>query len=99
MDLDGTIADSHRDLRREELRLRREAGHDLSGVLRQRRPFGEQPTGVDLGRHLREIEPDRLEVTNGLSELAALLRVLQRRLEGAARHSYGERRDPDAAAV
>src|SRR5262249_43464033 len=40
--------------------------------------------GLDLGRHLRELEPDRLELGDRPAELHALLRVFDRVLEPAA---------------
>ena len=53
----------------------------------------------DARRHLGEREANRLEFGDRLSELLALLGVLERRLVGADRRAQAESRDRNAAAV
>src|SRR5262249_4993328 len=84
MDLDGALGDPHGDLRREVLRLGGEAAMILTAVLGESGALGQEPRGVDRGRHLGEIELDRLELADRAAELPALLRVPERRLVGAA---------------
>ncbi len=55
--------------------------------------------GGDLGRHVRELEPDRLEVGDPAAELLALERVVARRVERRLRDTDCLGRDPDAPAV
>src|SRR5439155_9034718 len=84
VDLHGAVGDADADLARIELRLSRHAGRFLAAVARLRGSFGQKAGGVDLGRHLREVELDGLEVGDRPTELAPLLRVLQGGLKGAA---------------
>ena len=70
-----------------------------AGVLGGRGPLGQQARRVDLRRHLREVELDRLELADRLAELPPLLRVRERRLERAARDADREGGDRDPAAV
>src|SRR5260370_16262514 len=63
--------------------LRRSEGATLG-----RHPAGapyEQPRGVDLHRHVRELEADRLVLPQRLAELLAFLRVIERELEPRTR--------------
>ena len=55
----------------------------------QRRLVDEQPRGLDLGRHVRELGLDRLELRDRLAERLALLRVA--RAPGRARPGRGRR--------
>jgi hypothetical protein len=71
----------------------------LPGVFDASRAHRQQPCGVELRGHVRELELDRLELADGLAELPALLRVLRRGIESATGHAQRERGDGDAAAV
>ena len=53
--------------------------------------------GLDLGRHLREAEQDRLVLGDRLAEGLALLAVGDGQLEGAVGDAAGAGRDVDAA--
>src|SRR5215217_7675060 len=55
----------------------------LPGVLHAGGLQREQPRGLDLRAHVRELELDRLVLCDRLAERLALLRVAQRQLEGA----------------
>src|SRR5436190_15000755 len=54
----------------------------LAGVLHPRRLAGDEPGGLDLGRHVGELELDRLVLGDRLAEGLALLAVAQRQLQG-----------------
>src|SRR2546426_9417867 len=68
-DLDRLGRLAARLLGREELRLGALLLVRLTLLLQPRRPVREQPRGVDLGRHVRELELDRLELGDPPSEL------------------------------
>src|SRR5437879_4527464 len=51
----------------------------------------EQPRGVDLHRHVGELEPDRLVLPQRLAELLAVLRVVERELICGPRDPEGAR--------
>src|SRR5918997_1253830 len=53
----------------------------LAGVLQPRGLAGQQAGGLDLGRHVGELELDRLVLGDRLAERLALLRVTQRELQ------------------
>src|SRR6266704_2340669 len=78
--------DSLRHLRGEELGHRR-----LRRVWLTRR--------LEPGGGLRQLKLDRLKLPDGFAELLPLLRVLERRGEGAARHADHLGPDPDAPGV
>ena len=99
VDLHRPVRRAHGDLARVELGLRGHPGRALAAVPRLRRALREKPRRVDLRGHLGDVELDRLELGDGPAELAPLLRVLHRRLPGAARHPDSERRDRDPPAV
>src|SRR5579884_2628100 len=84
-DLHRIVGDLERRARRVVLRehrfpCRRQAAVDPPGGLP-----GEQAHGVDLDRHVGELEGDRLLLRDRLPERAPLLRVIARVLEGGAR--------------
>src|SRR5437764_3152694 len=91
-DLDGVGRDLHGDVRGEALR------HRALGAL-EWPPLGghpagspdEQPRGVDLHRHVGELEPDRLVLPQRLAELLAVLRVVERELICGPRDPEGAR--------
>ena len=55
--------------------------------------------GVDLRRHVCQLELDRLEVGDPVAKLSPLECVAARELEGRLRDPHGLRRDPDPAPV
>src|ERR1700688_5293498 len=70
----------------------REAGlvvASLAGILFGGCEIAKLARRFDLDRHVRELVPDHLEVADRLAELLAILRILDRALEGRLR-------DPDA---
>src|SRR2546422_2282074 len=79
----------HRRLRRVWLTRRLEPG----GVVHH------QPGRLELGGGLRQLKLDRLKSPDGFPELLPLLRVLERRREGPARHADHLGADPDAPGV
>ncbi len=68
-------------------------------VLEARGAQRQQPGRVDLGRHVGELELDRLVLGDRLAERPALLRVGERVLERGARDAERLGRDADPAAV
>src|SRR5258708_20719379 len=76
--LDGVCGDLHRSVRREA--LRHGTFRAIKCPVLRRHPAGapdEQASGVDLHRHVGELEADGFVLPQGLAELLALLRVLQ----------------------
>src|ERR1700710_472 len=68
-----------------------------AGVLHPRRLAGDEAGGLDLGRHVGELELDRLVLGDRLAEGLALLRVAQGELEGALGDTDTAGGDVDAA--
>src|SRR3954465_1933534 len=73
VDLERRVHDAVREDSREELRLRRRERERPARVLEARRAVDQLPPGLDLRRHVRELELDRLEAHDRLSELLSLL--------------------------
>src|SRR5215213_11982122 len=69
----------------------------LPGVLHAGGLQREQPRGLDLRGHVRELELDRLVLRDRLAERLALLRVAQRQLQGALCDAHTARGDVHAA--
>ena len=88
-----------RELARVELRHRRLERERAAPVLEPGGLVDERAARLDLGRHVRELERDRLERRDRLAELLALLRVRVREVVGALREPDAHRGDRDAAAV
>ena len=99
MDLERRVRDAVRELARVELRHRGLARERPALVLQPRRLVDERAPGLDLGRHVRELELDRLERRDRLAELLALLRVREREVVGALREADAHRGDRDPPAV
>src|SRR5436305_14645532 len=99
VDLQRLVGDPLGHLGGEQLGLGGFEGVALLVLLGPRRLPGEQAGGVELGRHVREVELDRLEVGEMGAELLALLRVGQRLLEGPLGDADRLGGDADAAAV
>src|SRR5829696_10280434 len=99
VDLERGVHDPVRQLARVELCNSRR--------LRERAPFLLQPCGLvdevpgrlDLRRHVGELELDRLELADGLSELLPLPRIRRRQVERALGQPEPHRRHRDPAAV
>src|SRR5919206_37357 len=68
----------------------------LAGVLEPRGAQREQPGGLDLSRHVGQLELDRLVLGDRAPEGAALLGVAQRELERALRDAHAAGGDVDA---
>src|SRR5262249_52333182 len=98
-DLDRLAGLAARYLRGQELRLRARLRHTHALVLQRSGAVDEQPGGVDLGRHVRELELDRLVLGDALAEGLTLPRVLARDVVRRLRDADRLRRDADAAAV
>ena len=62
-----------------------------------RRVLGEQPRRLEPGRHVGQLELDRLVLADRLAHGLALLCIGERGVEGGPRHADGTRRDVDAA--
>src|SRR5260221_3744670 len=71
----------------------------LALLLEPGRAIREQPRGVDLGRHVGELELDRVEVADPLPELVSLERIRTRSLVRRARDPDHLGRDADASAI
>src|SRR5579862_9825099 len=99
VDLEGGVDDSVREDPREELRLCGGERVIAALILEPRRAVDELAAGVDLRRHVRELELDRLELRDRLAELPPLLRVGEREVVRALRQADAHRRDRDPAAV
>src|ERR1700681_4453254 len=67
VDLDRLLRRPHGHFGGVELGLGGETRHLLAGVLRRRGPEGQEPRGVDLRRHVGEVELDRLELRDRLA--------------------------------
>src|SRR3712207_9068483 len=98
-DLDRLRGLPARHLRCEQLRLRPGLRVRLPLLLQPRCAVDEEPRRVDLGRHVRELPLDRLEVGDPAAERPPLLRVLARDVVRRPRDPERLRGDPDAAAV
>jgi hypothetical protein len=68
-------------------------------ILQNRSALGEQPRGVELGRHVRELPLNALKLRDGLAKLAPFLDILQRRIERAAPDAQRQCGNRDAAAI
>src|SRR6266536_4665338 len=99
VDLERAVCHADRHLGGVVLRLGREAPVFVSPVLGLRRALGEEPGRVDPGRHLGQIETDRLELADSAAKLPTLLRIPERRFVRAPRDPHRERRDRDPAGV
>ncbi len=67
-----------------------------AGVESRGRPPGEQPRRLHLGRHVRQLQLDRLEVRDRAAESMALACVGERAVEACLRHTHGPAGDVDA---
>src|SRR5712691_447316 len=97
-DLDRIRGDLHRHIARKALRHR--SLRPLERATPGRHPSGapdEQASGVDLHRHVRELEADRLVLPQRLAELLAFLCVIERELECRARDAERARGDTRAS--
>src|SRR5829696_1032338 len=83
VDAEGVLDDFLPRLRRVQLRHAGLEVRTLAGVLEPRRLEGEQARGLDLGRHVGQLELDRLVLGDLPAEGLALLRVAQGQLERA----------------
>ena len=87
----------HRGLGGEELR---HAGFHVAtpaGVVGARGGFGEKTGRLEPGRHLRELDLNRLMLADGLAECLADLRVRDALLEAGTGNAAPARRDVDSA--
>jgi hypothetical protein len=99
VDLDGLLRRADGEAAGLELRLRGRQREVPALVLEERRLVGQEPCGLDLGRHVGELGLDGLELRDRLAERLALLGVGQRLVERALREADAHRRDPDAPDV
>src|SRR3954447_1886736 len=90
VDAERVLHDLLAGLRGEQLRHAGLEVRALAGVLEAGGLAGEEACGLDLGRHVRELELDRLVLRDRLAERLWRLRVTERQLERA-------RGDADAA--
>ena len=97
--LHGVVGDGERRLAHVMLQQCSLAGRRLAGVDLPRRLPGEEAHRVDLDRHVRELERDRLLLRDRDTEGTALLGVVARVLECGARDPDGESADRHAARV
>src|SRR5919112_6533047 len=82
-----------------QLRLGGDEAEVAPLVLEPRRLVREQPRSLDLGREVRELRLDRLELRDRLAERTPLLRVRERLVERALRHADAHSRHADPASV
>src|SRR5450759_3162797 len=59
-----------------------------AGVERGGGPPGEQARRLDFGRHVRELQLDRLELRDGPAERVAVARIRERTVEARLRHAH-----------
>src|SRR5271155_3997076 len=69
----------------------------LAGVLHPRRLASQEPRRLDLGRHVGELELDRLVLGDWLAEGLSLLAVAQRQLQSPLGDTNAAGRDVDPA--
>ncbi len=99
MNLHALIADPARHLARIQLRHRRFARHLHPRILHLRRAHRQQPRRVQLCRHRRQLELDRLKLTDRLAELPPFGRILHRRIQRPTRNPQAQRRNRDPSAI
>src|SRR5262245_14368139 len=95
VDLQRRVRSPVRELARVELRHRRLACERAPAVLQPGGLVHERAPRLDLGGHVRELEADRLERGDLLSELLALPRVREGEVVGALSEPDAHRRDGD----
>ena len=99
MDLQRLVAGTARQFSGVQLRDRGLLGKRPSAVLQPRGLVYQSAGGLDLGRHVGQLELHRLEAADGAAELLALLGVAETQLERALCHAEPQRGDADAAAI
>ena len=98
-DLQSVVGDLERDVGRIHLCHCGLGGVRLMRFLELRRGVDQHARTAQLGRHVRDLERDRLLEADRLAELDALLGVIDCRFVCALRDAERLRRDADAAAV
>src|SRR5581483_9460685 len=99
VDLERGVDDAMRELAGVELRHRRLEAELALLVLQPGRLVDERSAGLDLDRHVRQLELDRLERRDRLPELLPLQGVRVREVVGALREADAHRSDRDPPAV
>jgi hypothetical protein len=97
VDLHGLRCRRDREAAGLQLRHRRLLEERLARVAQVRGPVREPARRLELGRDVGELELDRLELRDRLTELDALLGVVRREVEHGLGQAQGQRRDGDAA--
>src|SRR4026209_1198302 len=99
VDLECRVRDAVRELSGEELRHRRLARERTPLVLEPGSFVHERAPGLDLGRHVGELEPDRRYERARLAQLLAVVCVREREIVCPLRQPDSQRGDRDAPAV
>ena len=99
MDLQAFAADTLGHLRGKELHHRRFLVAALASVDLLADEIHELPRGLDLGRHVGDLETDRLKVRDRVAELLAVVGVLDRIVERALGKADGTRRGMGAGGL
>ena len=99
MDLNCLLANAHTDFGSKQLGHRRFFGGPLPVVLHRCGSVHQQPRGIDLRRHVGQLELDCLKFANGFAELLSLARITQCRFVSALCDADSKRRDRDSPAV
>src|SRR5215510_1653826 len=82
VELNGCNRGAHGELGAEQLRHRGLFSERMPVLGQPRCMKGQMSAGLDFGRQVRELELHALKARDGMAELAANSRVLQRLLEG-----------------
>ena len=96
MDLDRFRCGRDREPAGLQLGHRRLLEERLAGVAQVRSAVREPARGLELGRDVGELELDRLELRDGLAELLAAARVVERHVEHRLGQAERQRGDGDA---
>ena len=99
MDLDGGGTDTLGHFRREQLRHRGFLEARATGVAQRRRVPDHLPSDLNVYRHVRELEADRLMFGNDLSKTFPIAGKRQCGIESSARHADRLRRNADATTL
>src|ERR1700687_4355143 len=99
MDLNSLFTDPHAHFRSKQLRHRRLFGCCLPLVFHPGGAIHQQARGIDLRGHIGQLELNRLELTDWLSELLPLAGISQRRFVSSLSDTHSERRYGNSAAV
>src|SRR5579875_1926087 len=99
VELDSFITDAHGNFAGVEFGHAGLARNALASILEDGGALGKQPGCIELGGHIGQLPLDSLKFRDGLAELAALLYILERGIEGAPADAERECCNGDAASI